>query len=111
MTEVLDYDKMNWNVFAIGIGLSLLILYYFHFDPNFQKCNPILGMLGLYLGFLSLIYSFCLVHSYNKKKSILIKILKEEFRNKVGTRNFKKITLDEWMANNLNNIFFLRTKF
>lgn len=86
----LDYDRMIWEVFAIGVVYSVMILYFFH--KGYLSKN--LEILSLIFGFSVWVYSFSLVLGYNfKKKRLLevtedkeIKLLKKDLKNKCYVR-------------------------
>jgi len=72
MTETpLDYDRIIWEVFSVGIVSSVIILYYVILG-NIKGYE----ILALFLGFSILTYSFMLVRGYGKKKNILSNMIK-----------------------------------
>ena len=67
----LDYDKIIWEVFSIGVVSSVIILYY----GTEKIMSDLHQILTLTLGFAILAYSFILFKGYNFKKKILGKII------------------------------------
>ena len=64
----LDYDKIIWEVFAVGVVSSVVILYY-----TITKSLNGYELWALIFGFAILIYSFKLILGYGfKKKSLII---------------------------------------
>jgi phosphatidylglycerophosphate synthase len=63
----LDYDKIIWQVFSVGVVSSVLILYYFHSNKIPSEWN----LYALSIGFAILIYSSFLVLGYGFKKKDL----------------------------------------
>ena len=98
---VLDYDKIIWEVFAIGITASIVILYnVIHLE---NKIPENFDVLALILGFSILIYSFILFLGYNFKKDKLI----ECFNDKSLEKDYK---LENELSEKLHKSFYPRTK-
>ncbi len=64
----LDYDKIIWEVFAVGVVSSVVMLYYF-----ITQDLKGYGLWALILGFSILIYSFFLILGYGFKKSLFLR--------------------------------------
>lgn len=63
----LEYEKIIWQIFYVGVGVSLIVLYLFYCDACFKEDILLkTGILGF--GFAVLIYSFLSVLGYGFKK-------------------------------------------
>jgi len=63
----LDYDKIIWQVFYVGVISSVVLLYHAKYT---NLLDPLGKDLALILGFSVLVYSFFLVLGYGFKKKI-----------------------------------------
>lgn len=100
MTETpLDYDKIIWQVFAVGILSSVVILYHVHTS---LINNPTIKIFSLTLGFGILVYSFMLILGYGTKKNTMICII----RNK----KIENYELEKEMDEKLNKKFYSRVR-
>ncbi|MBI2449503.1 hypothetical protein HYV49_04365 [Candidatus Pacearchaeota archaeon] len=91
---ILDYDKIIWEVFAIGVTASIIILY--NVVNLESKIPKNFDVLVLILGFSILIYSSILFLGYNFKKSIFIN---SDSKNKIKEKLEKSwYPRARWMA-------------
>lgn len=83
MTDTpLDYDKIIWTVFSVGVISSVVILYHFYNPQEFQ-------ILALSLGFAVLVYSFFLILGYGWKKKCSMKMPNNiALKNEIDSKNY-----------------------
>ena len=94
--SVLDYDKIIWEVFAVGVISSVIILYYVKYGNISYPTDKILALM---LGFSVLVYSFFLSLGYGSKKKSLLKITKnEEIKSLSKELNNKCYVRTKWMG-------------
>jgi len=72
MTETpLEYDRIIWTVFSVGVISSVVMLYY----VRYMNISDSIGkILAFSLGFSVLVYSFMLIRGYAWKKRCLLEV-------------------------------------
>lgn len=104
----LEYDKVIWQVFAVGVISSVTILYnVIKLESEIPKSFELLSLL---LGFGILLYSSFLVLGYGYKKGRLIHIITHQRASRENTLG-DEIRTSRDLSNNLSVGIYTRTRY
>lgn len=92
----LEYDKIIWTVFSVGVISSVVILY----NVNQGGINgEIYKLMALVLGFFILTYSFILIRGYGWKKKCLQSMPEnQELRRRINSKPYFRT---RWMGESI----------
>jgi len=90
----IEYDKMIWEVFAIGVTASVIILY-FVIKTESEIPNEYFKLSALILGFSILLYSTFLFGGYNFKKIVMYELIKNPKEKNHSIERRMVMKLDE----------------